>query len=259
MASTDRFGYEWNKYNYILPHYEEQFLKWVHPLTKDSFRGKTVLDAGCGMGRNSYWALKYGSSKLLAFDYDNRSVKAARKVLQEFPNAKVLYADINSFQPEERFDLVFSIGVIHHLYRPDIALRNLTSLLKPGGRLLIWVYGHEGNERLLTILDPLRLYVTSRLPVGFVHAIAYFFSTPLYFWVRLFPQRKPYLLLMKKFGFKHLHSIVFDQLIPKVANYWTREEAFQLLASIDELHNVEIYPVNGMSWTVIGIKRGTSA
>lgn len=259
MASSDRFGYEWNKYDYILPHYEDQFLRWVQPLTKESFKGKTVLDAGCGMGRNSYWALKYGASKLVAFDYDTRSVEAAKRTLHEFSNAEVVYADINTFQSEERFDLIFSIGVIHHLYRPDIALRNLASLLSPGGRLLIWVYGREGNERFLRLIDPLRIYVTSRLPVGIVHTIAYLFSVPLFFYTHVLPQRKPYLQLMKKFGFRHIHSIVFDQLIPKVANYWTREEAYQLLASIDALHEVEIHPVNGMSWTVTALKRGVSA
>ena len=33
-GSQDRFGYEWNKYNKIIPIYETQFLKWVYPLNK---------------------------------------------------------------------------------------------------------------------------------------------------------------------------------------------------------------------------------
>lgn len=254
MASTERFGYEWRKYHYLLPQYEEQFLRWVHPLTKDDFRDKVVLDAGCGMGRNSYWPLQYGARKVVAFDYDEGTVAMARKTLQQFSNAEITYADINTFQPEDRFDIVFSIGVIHHLYRPDIALKNLASLLKPGGTLLIWVYGKEGNEWFLRFLNPLRVYVTSRLPLWMVHVIAYLFSAPLFLFVRLVPQRRPYFALLRTFRFDHLHSIIFDQLIPKVANYWKREEALQLLADTGMLKDIRIFPANGMSWTVLGTK-----
>src|SRR3990167_3644553 len=114
MASQDRFGYEWNKYSEILPAYEEQFLRWIYPVDKHFFQKKTVLDAGCGMGRNAYWALEYGAEKVVAFDDDERSLAAARKALSEFQNARVERGNIETFQTPERFDLVFSIGVIHH-------------------------------------------------------------------------------------------------------------------------------------------------
>ena len=54
LGSQERFGYEWNKFNKIVPKYELQFLKWVFPLKKEDFKDKKILDAGCGIGRNSY-------------------------------------------------------------------------------------------------------------------------------------------------------------------------------------------------------------
>ena len=41
---------------------------------------------------------------------------------------------------EGRFDLAFSIGVIHHLEYPQRALERMACAVKPGGRVLIWVY-----------------------------------------------------------------------------------------------------------------------
>lgn len=80
MASTERFGYEWNKFDKIIPDYETNFLKWVYPFKPKDFRNKRVLDAGCGTGRNSYWPLIYGAKEVVAFDYDKRTVSVAKKI-----------------------------------------------------------------------------------------------------------------------------------------------------------------------------------
>lgn len=254
MGSTERFGYEWSRYDYLLDQYEKQFLGWIHPLERSWFKDKIVLDAGCGMGRNSYWPLKYGARKVVAFDFDVRSVEAAQRTLKQFPNADVRYGDIEKFDCDERFDLVFSIGVIHHLAHPAEALRNLARLLKPGGTLLIWVYGYEGNEWIVRYIDPLRIHVTSKLPVRMTHALAYFFSVPLYLFLHVFPQRRPYLKLLKSFRFDHVHSIVFDQLLPRIANYWRRDEVEALLRTVPGMRDISIHAANGMSWTATAVK-----
>jgi ribosomal protein L11 methylase PrmA len=74
-----RFGYAWEKYHALFPDYEDQFLRWIEPLGPSAFKEKSVLDAGCGMGRNSYWCLKYEASEVTAFDYDERCVDAASR------------------------------------------------------------------------------------------------------------------------------------------------------------------------------------
>mgnify|MGYP001616733120 CR=1 FL=1 len=255
MASQERFGFEWATYNYMLPDYEEQFLNWVTPFTKESFKGKTVLDAGCGMGRNSYWPLLYGAASVVAFDFDDRSVAAARNTLRAFSNAEILFGNIETFSVPQKFDIVFSIGVIHHLKHPDRALRNLVRMLKPGGTLLIWVYGYEGNEWIVRMVNPIRKLVTSKLPLKFVHVLSYGASIPLYLFLKYGSPRSAYLRQIRKFNFKHIHSIVFDQLIPEVAYYWKKDEAVALLASLPELKNAHIERVNSNSWTVHGIKK----
>ena len=89
MSSEKRFGYEWNKYSFMNPAYEGQFRGWIYPLTNEDFKGKIVLDAGCGMGRNSYWPLNWGAEKVISFDYDKRSVEVAQKLSANFPIQKL--------------------------------------------------------------------------------------------------------------------------------------------------------------------------
>src|SRR3989344_4007332 len=56
-----RFGEEWSQFSMLTDQYEEQFLSWIEPVTRDHFRGKLVLDAGCGKGRHVLHANPFGA------------------------------------------------------------------------------------------------------------------------------------------------------------------------------------------------------
>lgn len=254
MSSTERFGYEWEKYSTIDPNYETQFKNWITPFKLEDFKNKDVLDAGCGMGRNSYWPLKTGAKSLIAFDYDKRSVEAAKKNLKDFNNAQVIFKSIYEIDWSEQFDIGFSIGVIHHLEDPELALKNIVKSLRPGGTLIVWVYSYEGNEWIVKLINPIRKAFTSKLPIGLVHLVSYLFSVPLWFLIKIFKGPSGYLKQISKFKFHHVHSIVFDQLLPGVANYWRKEEVSKLISKLG-LTEFNIYqPPNKSGWTVIGKK-----
>lgn len=254
MASSERFGYEWEKYSFMDSKYELQFKNWTGPFSESDFKNKMVLDAGCGMGRNSYWVLKYGAKKLMAFDLDRRSVEKAKKTLSEFKNAKVMLRSIYDLEWENEFDIAFSIGVIHHLKDPVLALKNMLKALKKGGKILIWVYSYEGNEWITKLVNPVRKNITSKLPVGLVHFLSYFCSIPLYIFVKIFKGPSLYLKQLSTFSFWHLHSIVFDQLIPEVANYWSKEEVKALVNELP-VHNVKVEaPKNNSGWILTATK-----
>lgn len=254
MASEKRFGYEWDTYHGLDEKYENQFLNWVSPLTASDFAGKTILDAGCGMGRNSYWPLSYGAREVVAFDFDERSVKRARETLSKYHNVRVELSSIYDINFINQFDIAMSIGVIHHLRDPQRALANMVRALKPGGCLLVWVYGYEGNEWVVRFVDPVRKNITSKLPVGLVHFLSYFCSVPLWVFVQLFKHANGYIHQLSTFKFWHVHSIVFDQLIPEVANYWTKEEVHNLCAGLG-LRDLDIHaPPNNNGWIIIGVK-----
>jgi SAM-dependent methyltransferase len=255
MSSGDRFGFEWDRYRHIQPYrqqYKDQLLNWIHPLKPSFFANKKILDAGCGMGRNSYWALAWGARELVAFDVNRRTVSAAKHTLRQFSNAKVKMADIYKLPWKNEFDFVFSIGVIHHLRDPKKGIAQLHQALVPGGEVLIWVYSRVGFESWLPILNPVRKYFTSKLPPTLLHNLTYGISVPFYIYLRLVHPKKLYFQQLRQFRFFHLHSILFDQLLPTIARYYSREQARKLLSGFT---NVTITaPPNGNGWIVRGKK-----
>ena len=253
-TDVNRFGYEWQRHYTLLPEHGAQFKKWVMPLTQADFAGKRVLDAGCGMGRNSYWALKWGAGEVVAFDADPRTVGAASRNLSQFPNARVLLKSIYDIDWRDEFDIAFSIGVVHHLEDPLAAVRKLASAAKPGGKVAVWLYGYEGNEWIVTFVSPLRRLITSRLPPALLYRLMYAASIPLYLFVKVVPTRSMYLSQLKGFKFRHIHLIVFDHFLPSIARYYRREEAVALLADAG-LTDIVSTHCNNISWMVIGTKK----
>jgi SAM-dependent methyltransferase len=252
-GSPERFGYEWGEYAEMRPEYEEQFRRWSVPLEPKDWKGKSFLDVGCGMGRNSYWPASYGASEGLAIDVDPRSLASARRTLSKFASVRVDERSAYEIGERDRFDIAFSIGVIHHLEHPEQALAGMVQAVKPGGRVLIWVYGLENNRWLVSFLDPLRKALFSRMPIGLVHHLSIYPSALLWLGLRLGVGRIAYFNLLRGFTFRHLRSIVFDQMLPKIANYWPRETVERLLRERG-LQNVETRWVNEMSWAAIGTK-----
>lgn len=236
------------------PKYKEQLERWMAPIKPADFVDKKVLDAGCGMGRNSYWILEWGVKELVAFDFDDRSVGAARKNLSKFSNAAVLYKNIYDIDWQNEFDIAFSVGVIHHLKEPRRALANLVKALKSGGTIFVWVYSFEGYEWIVKYIDPIRKNITSKLPVSLVYYLTYLFSIPLWLFIKIFRGPTAYLKQLVEFKFWHVHSIVFDQLIPEVANYWTKGETEDLFKGLG-LKNIRIFrPPTDCGWTIIAEK-----
>jgi SAM-dependent methyltransferase len=256
MSSQERFGYEWDKYSHMDENYEHQFKNWVSPLRPEDFQGKKILDAGCGMGRNSYWPLKWGAKGVTAFDFDKRSVERAKQTLSSFKNVEVFYKSIFKIDWKNEFDIAMSIGVIHHLEDPLLALQNMTRALVPGGTLLVWVYSYEGNEWIVRYVNPVRKHITSKLPVSVVHFLSYFCSVPLFLFVKIFKGPSGYLKQLSTFDFWHIHSIVFDQLIPDIANYWSKKDLEEMLGKITDIENLSIQPPpNGSGWIIQAKKK----
>jgi hypothetical protein len=125
--------------------------------------------------------------------------------------------------------------------------------VKPGGRVLIWVYGREGNRWLVALLDPLRRALFSRLPIALVHHLSLYPAALLWLALRLGLRPGKYFKLLARFNFAHLRSIVFDQMLPRIAHYWPQETVAELMASAG-LGDVRIASVNEMSWSAIGTR-----
>jgi SAM-dependent methyltransferase len=234
------------------PEYEEQFRRWTPHMLPDDWRGVSFVDCGCGMGRNSYWPMRYSAARGLSIDVDARSLAAARKTLAPFANAAVRELSVYDLERGSNFDLAFSIGVIHHLKEPLTALRAMAGAVKPGGKVLIWVYGRENNGWIVLGLTPLRKLLFSRLPVSLVHHLSIYPTALLWLFLRASGGGIAYFKLLRQFTFRHLRSIVFDQMLPKIAHYWRRSEVEQLMRGAG-LENIQLSWVNEMSWAACGV------
>ncbi|SIR20275.1 class I SAM-dependent methyltransferase [Bosea sp. TND4EK4] len=253
-GSPERFGYEWGRYSDIKPEYEEQFRRWLPFYESDDWRGKRFVDVGCGMGRNSYWPLSYGAAQGHALDVDARSLASARANLASFANCEVLESSAYELPWTSEIDIAFSIGVIHHLEFPERALAEMVRSVKAGGQIAIWVYGRENNGWLIWALNPARKLLFSRMPISLVHHLSLYPTAVLWLFLRMGLTPIKYFGLLRGFTFSHLRSIVFDQMLPKIANYWRKDEVEALMREAG-LERIQLAWVNEMSWAARGFKR----
>lgn len=104
------------------------------------FKGRSVLDGGCGDGRYSHALCQLGA-QVLSVDMSESGVRQAKENCAAFPNHRAKVANLLTLDLGESFDLVFSFGVTHHTGDTEKAIRNLAQHLKPGGYLALMIYG----------------------------------------------------------------------------------------------------------------------
>jgi SAM-dependent methyltransferase len=149
-------------------------------LGPDDVRGRLVLDVGCGMGRFAEVVSRWGAA-VVGVDL-SLAVESAYANLGRRPNVHILQADCFElpFAPGS-FDVVYSIGVLHHTPDCAAAFRAIVPLLKPGGTLAVWLYPRMGTwERVARAYRRL----TTRMPHRLLHALCYA-AVPLYYLHRI--------------------------------------------------------------------------
>lgn len=175
VKTARSFGFEWSRFPEMYDEWQQSFLNYMQPHAPEFFRGKKVLDAGCGNGRFSYYAAKYGG-EVWAIDL-GPAVEVAQKNTESIGNVQVIQADLH--QPPfalESFDFIYSIGVLHHLPDPEVAFQKLLRYLKPGGEIQIYLYwSPEGQpiKRALLAMVAAGRKITTRLPHKMVYALAF--------------------------------------------------------------------------------------
>ena len=111
-----------------------------------------ILIAGCGTGQRSIaMARKFGAPHMLAVDLSLASLGYARRKSEEL-GLTIAYAqaDILELETTERqFDLIESLGVLHHLADPWAGWVRLLSLLRPGGFMLLGLYSEMARRPVL--------------------------------------------------------------------------------------------------------------
>ena len=268
-ATSRAFEKQWKMLAELTSVFREEFRSYLDPLAPGDLRGVAVLDAGCGMGKFSYAAAEAGARAVIAVDLSD-AVEVAHAHLRDWPSAHVVQASIYQlpFRPST-FDFVFSIGVLHHLPDPQLGFERLVRLARPGGRILVWLYALEGNERFVRLLDPWRSRLFSRLPSGANRVVATLLAVPLWLVIqglyvplarRGHVRRLPYadyFLYFSRLGFRIFWGTVYDKLVPPIAHYLSQDTVRRWLANAD-LTELALRHRNANSWTCLA-RRGAGA
>lgn len=165
---TDSFSFEWNTHTQTqLDSQRDDDMSARHFTEKTDFHRddmsqKLVLDAGVGAGRYSEVVASWGG-RVVGVDL-SYAVEAARKNLEDFSNSFVAQADIGKLPfAEGTFDVIFSIGVLHHTPDTRKYFEALVPLLKPGGAIAIWLYSTSPDYRNRKQWIPFTRYIPDKM------------------------------------------------------------------------------------------------
>lgn len=102
-------------------------------------RGKRLLDLGCGAGENSVYFAQQGAD-CVAADYSPGMVNVALK-LAAANGVKIEGRTANAMAldfADNTFDIVYASNLLHHIPDPQVTLREMHRILKPGGKACFW-------------------------------------------------------------------------------------------------------------------------
>lgn len=144
VSSHFRFGENWARYsNLVDARRIAEACDSVRGLVGD-LSGKAFLDIGSGSGLFSVAALRLGASEILATDIDEESVATTRKLLEAEGGGNWRAERISVFdlpdQVGQRFDVVYSWGVLHHTGDMWRALDCACAMVKSGGLFAFALY-----------------------------------------------------------------------------------------------------------------------
>jgi SAM-dependent methyltransferase len=235
---------------------ETLFREWIHPNRIEDFAGKEVLDAGCGGGHHLRLVAPI-AKEVVGVDLSCAELAADR--CRDLPNVSTRSGDVAVVDLGRRFDVVYCIGVLHHTDDPTRSFRNLVRHVKPGGRMIVWVYSHEGNFLNRTVVEPLKRALYGRWPRPALLALAHLLTLLLYvpiYTVYLLPLRRlpfyEYFRNFRRLSYRRNLLNVFDKLNAPQTHFIRRERVEAWFAT--GFRDVHVSPYVGVSWRASGTR-----
>lgn len=274
QRTADAFATSWNNLPAGSVYTREQYADWMAPLTEADIRDRDVLELGCGNGSLLLHTAGWQPRQIVGVDLGS-SVDTARANLERagFTNAKVEQGDLTRFE-SAGYDLVYCIGVLHHLQHPEAGVAAVLRNVRPGGRFHCWVYAREGNGLVVALVEPIRK-IASHLPWWFTkYLIATPLAVPFYLYAKILRMLvgsrenalrnaplRDYCLWIAPREFSFFRHVAFDQLVTPQTAYIKREQIESWLAEAPDVEPGSKYVIfrNGNSWKFGGCMKVTQA
>ncbi len=133
-----------------------------------------ILIAGCGTGQHVITtASKYKNAKIFALDLSFNSLAYAKRKAEElnFNNINFIQGDLLDLRKlNKKFDIIESVGVLHHMANPIIGWKTLTDCLKKDALMLIGLYSEKARENIANIretINKLKIKTTKKNIINF--------------------------------------------------------------------------------------------
>lgn len=263
LRTMRSFGYEWRHFSDFRPEGEANFRWYFASYPPESLRDKLLLDVGCGKGRHLFFAAQH-ARKVIGVDL-SPAVDAAFDNTGHLENVHIMQADLFHLPLRPRtFDMVYSLGVLHHLPEPETGFREILRYGRPGADVLVYLYWSLNDEprwkrHLLNLVAMVRR-VTTRLPFPLLRGVSWCvaggceicFVVPYRLlrntrW-KAFAETLP-LKLYADFPFRLLYQDQFDRFSAPIENRYDREDVEGWLTR-SGLKDWEI--VRGSGWRAMG-------
>lgn len=125
----------------------------------------SILVAGCGTGQHPIsTAARFRNSQVIAVDLSLSSLAYAQRKTEELgiKNIEYIRSDIlNLKKLDKQFDIIESVGVLHHMNDPMAGWKALVDCLKDGGVMKIGLYSELARKQIVEIRNEI-----SRLGIG---------------------------------------------------------------------------------------------
>jgi SAM-dependent methyltransferase len=148
----ESFGHEWEKFSYgdnqNSVALNTQFAAYCSPIDLAEFNPKTSIaaDFGAGSGRWTSRLLPYFST-IYALEPSDGAIKVLERKFANEPKLKILQETVGANSiPAQSLDLAMSLGVLHHLPDTQLAIKDVSLKIKPGGVFLCYLYYSLENK-----------------------------------------------------------------------------------------------------------------
>jgi SAM-dependent methyltransferase len=231
--TVQSFGEEWARYDDFDGYMgsADLFFQFTG-LTGEQVRGRTILEVGCGGGRWLAVMAELGAREVVGLDFSSATLQASRRTAA-YTQVHVVRGSSLAMPLLPKFDLVVSIGVVHHLDDPVQGLREMRKVVAPSHLVAIWVYAREGNELYLQMVKPLR-WIGPKLPEPLLVGVSRSLAAVVWSYMHtlnrvavrlaLRTPMRDYFAMLAKLRFRDVESVVYDQLTPSIARYPTQQE-----------------------------------